>query len=131
MMVENILHAEQLEEQGDDKDMVRGIGAVDQVEAMGHEDPDRKREFPEQSVTILNYLRGLASAFAGRMPVYPDPLKELRRIFRLIAVGADYAYGLAELVRRACFTPYAGIGGRRGFLHNKEDVPFLYHESPS
>src|SRR5262245_21075743 len=125
MMIENILHAEKLEWQGHQEDIVRRIASLQDMEPVTQEDPPGIEELPEKGGAVLPQIPHRAIAFTGHgMAIDMHPIDQFVAPLVAFAARAQNGYLVALLEERAGFLPDPRVERDRKILDDDQDFPF-------
>src|SRR5579859_5760052 len=121
-MIEDVPHSKQPEGEGDQKNIVRRIASLDDLEASRQKDPPREQELPEQRRRIFQNIAERPIRFVWHgMPVDVDTLQNLMPPPVLARPRAKDADFVPCLIQRTGFLPDTAVKGNRQVLHDDQN----------
>jgi|SRR5580704_14659162 hypothetical protein len=89
-MVEDIFDPKQLERQGDEKNVIGGIAALNHAKPSTQENPEGIYKFPQQRAPVFEQISWKAISFlGGGVAVYVNPLNDFVAPLAVFAARAQ------------------------------------------
>src|ERR1700741_2999651 len=118
-MVEDVFNAEHPERQRNKKNVVRGITALDDIEAIAQKNPGRVQQLEQECAGVLAQVtQRLASLKRHRMTVNTHSINDLITLRTALALGAKYGHIVSVSVERLGLSPDSRIQRNGLILYN-------------
>jgi len=114
MIIEDVFHAQEFEGERNQKNIVGGITALNDVKAVPKINPPSVEELPKQCAAELEEIPERTVPFSGhRVPIDVYPIENFVTCSVALASGTQYCDVVPVLVQGQGLLPHACIEGNR------------------
>jgi hypothetical protein len=108
VMIEDVFHAQEFEGEGDQKDIVGGITALNDLESVPNINPPSVKELPKQCAAKFEEIPEGAVPFSWhRVPIDVYPIENFVARSVALTSGAQHGHAISVRAQGQGFLPYA------------------------
>jgi hypothetical protein len=124
VLIEYKVLSQENERSRDEKEKIRGVGRVKDIESFSYPNPKSQEKSADRSPCIFDQIPGYALSLPWLpVAIHLNAIDGLKRFGRgLPAFGADYADIATGLEQRGGFLSYSSVFGERHVLYKEDDA---------